>query len=115
MANKRSLKKEIRYICGDIAVESMLASDMVKDIDPRKLGEIIEHVANLQINALKNASFAFDKTPSDFENRKAYNAARHAYFKKAYASFHTDFNKELQSIVKSMNALFPHAKPAAAK
>ena len=109
MANKRSLKKEIRYICGDIAVESMLASDMVKDIDPRKLGEII------QINALKNASFAFDKTPSDFENRKAYNAARHAYFKKAYASFHTDFNKELQSIVKSMNALFPHAKPEAAK
>ncbi len=110
MANKRDLKKEIRYTCGDIAVACMATADYVQDIDLKKLGEIIEHTANLQINALKNATFSFDKTPGDFDNVKEYHKAANAYYKKAYKAFRDDFGKELQSIVKSMNELFKAQK-----
>ena len=110
MANKRDLKKEIRYTCGDIAVECMATADYVADIDLKKLGEIIEHTANLQVNALKNATFSFDKTPGDFDNTKEYHKAASAYYKKAYKAFRDDFGKELQTIVDSMNSLFKAEK-----
>ena len=36
MANKRDLKKQISYICGDIATECLIAAEYVKGITKTK-------------------------------------------------------------------------------
>lgn len=110
MANKRDLKKQIKYICGEIAVECILARECVEGIDMNKMNKIVFDIADLQQKSLKNATFSFDKTPSDFESRKAYHHAANAYFKNAYKVFYAEFNKHIQSIVKQMNELLPAAQ-----
>ena len=54
MASKRNLKKQIRYICGEIAVECILARECVKDIDVAKMNEIVIKVADLQEKSVRN-------------------------------------------------------------
>ena len=103
MASKRNLKKQIRYICGEIAVECILARECVKDIDVAKMNEIVIKVADLQEKSVRNVSFAFDKVPHDFESRALYNKAAAKYFKNAYKVFYVEFNKHIQEIVKEMN------------
>lgn len=107
MANKRELKKLIRYMCGDIATECLIAADYVKGVDPKEMRRIVGEIAALQENAIQHISFSFDKVPSDFANLHEYNKARSAYFKKAYASFRDKFNARIQEVVKEMNAALP--------
>ena len=92
MANKRDLKKQISYICGDIATECLIAAEYVKGINK---------------DEMKNVSFAFDKVPGDFSSRNEYKKARAAYFKKAFAAHREKFNTRIQEIVKEMNAALP--------
>ena len=40
MANKRELKKEIKYVCGDLAAECLLAKNFVKGVDAKAMTEI---------------------------------------------------------------------------
>lgn len=107
MANKRDLKKQITYICGDVATECLIAADYVKGVDAGKMREIVCKLALLQENALKSASFAFDKVPGEFASRQEYNKARAAYFKTAYGSLRDKFNNRILEIVKEMNAALP--------
>ena len=72
MANKRDLKKQVRYICGDLASECMLAADYVKGVDRTTMQKIVSEIARLQTATLANMSFAFDKVPSDFDNGATY-------------------------------------------
>jgi hypothetical protein len=51
MANKRDLKKEIKYVCGDLAAECLLAKNYVKGVDAKAMKEIITKIADLQISA----------------------------------------------------------------
>lgn len=37
MANKRDLKKQVKYICGDLATECMLAAEYVKGVVPAEM------------------------------------------------------------------------------
>lgn len=110
MANKRDLKKQIKYICGEIAVECILAREYVDGINAEKMNEIVFEIAELQQKSLKNATFSFDKTPKDFGNKKEYHHAANAYFKNAYKVFYAEFNKHIQAIVKQMNELLPAAQ-----
>ncbi len=110
MANKRNLKKQIRYICGELAVECILSRDYVEGIDTEKMNMLVCEIAELQENSLKNVSFSFDKTPREFESLKAYNKASGAYYRNAYKVFYQEFNKHVASVVKSMNALLPEAQ-----
>lgn len=105
MANKRQLKKYIRFICGSIACECITAREFIDDIDPEKMNAIVVEVAMLQEQAVKNASFSFDKTPRDFESKKAYNKARRNYYSTAYTKLNAEFNEHIAKIVKEMNAL----------
>lgn len=107
MANKRELKKEIRKVCGDIAAECLLAKYLIKGADGKALNAVINDVADLQISAVDNVTFSFDKLPHDFENRAEYNKARHTYFAKAYASLRTKFYGKVNEIVRNMNAAIP--------
>ena len=107
MANKRNLKKQVKYVCGDIATDCLIAGNYVKGVDKKTMQELVGKLASIQDNTLKNISFSFDKTPGDFENRHAYYAARKAYYKKAFASLKDKFNDRIQEIIKEMNAALP--------
>ena len=57
MANKRTLKKQIRYICGDCAAECAMASEVIPGIDCDKLTDAICSLAALQTDSLSKVSF----------------------------------------------------------
>lgn len=103
MANKRDLKKQIKFICGDIACECIMARNFIPGVDAEKMNENIYELASLQTTTLKRVSFAYDKILSDFENKKAYQKAKNIYFAEAYKKLNSDFNKAINAIVKSMN------------
>lgn len=120
MANKRILKKQIKYICGEVAMQSILTREFVEGTDADTLNELVIKTADLQQHALKNVSFAFDKAPADFENKALYHKAHRAYYRQAYKKFHSEFNNHIQQIVDSLNKAIPaaqreHNKEVAAK
>lgn len=61
MANKRLLKKQIKYICGDIAGECIMSRYLIPGIDAEKMESIVLEVATLQAATLKRVTFDFDK------------------------------------------------------
>lgn len=107
MANKRDLKKEIKYVCGDIAAECLIAKNFIKGVDAKAMTDVVAKVADLQISALDHASFSFDKLPHDFATGSEYRKARRAYYKKAYNSLRTKFYDKVNELVKEMNAALP--------
>jgi len=116
MSSIRKLKKEIRYACGDIAAELLIASHVLKDFDRTKTNEIISDIASLQVDALSKCSFSYDKIMADFENAKLYRKARHAYTAAAFKKLQDEMEQRMQAIVDKMNAAMPQRiKDAAEK
>lgn len=115
MANKRNLKKQIRYACGDLAGEIILAGQMVAGMEKEKVSEIINDIASLQVESLRHVSFSFDRSASDFGNKAQYRHARSKYNKEAFRRLHDDFRSRIEDIVKSMNAALPQAQKDANK
>lgn len=115
MANKRNLKKQVRYICGDIAAECAFALEAIPGIDRDAMGKCLTDVAALQEGTLAKVTFDFDKTPGDFDNPAAYRRARQTYNNKAFTKLRIDFNERVEEIVSRMNAALPKAtcKPEA--
>ena len=109
MANKRQLKKRVRYTCGDLAAELLMASHMLKGFDRQEVAEIIGEIAHLQEGTLRHATFSFDKSHASFENGAEYNKARTAYYRAAYKKLADEFNEKVGAIVKKMNAAMPQA------
>jgi hypothetical protein len=107
MAKKRNLKKEIQYVCGDLAAECLLSKNFVKGVDANAMSDIITKVADLQISAVNNVTFCYDKFPRDFEHRGAYRKARRIYYHKAYNSLREKFYEKVNELVKEMNAALP--------
>ncbi len=110
MANKRNLKKQIRYICGDIAGESLLAKALIPSIDKDAMTDVIIKTAELQTTALCRTNISFDKTPKDFENKAQYRAARSKYYRQAFGKLSETFNNQILAVVKEMNAAMPKKK-----
>lgn len=109
MANKRQLKKRVRYACGDMAAELLIASHCLKGFDRADVVRIVNDIARLQETTLANISFAFDKNNAAFDTPQAYRKARHAYFKAAYKKLCDEFEAQMAAIVKEMNAAMPQA------
>ncbi len=107
MANIRELKKEVRYVCGDLAVECLMARSCIEGIDSARMEAIVGEIADLQQTSLSRVTFNFDKIPSDFASGREYRTARRAYFKKAYRSFREKFEEHVTDIVREMNATLP--------
>ena len=103
MANKRILKKQIRNVCGDVASECIIASEMIPEADTDALTKIVIKLAYMQQENIANVSFSFDKKPSDFETRSRYNKAKTQYYHKAFNSLKEHFNNQLNEIVNDMN------------
>lgn len=110
MANLRDIKKEIKYVCGDLAAECMVAASFIKGADVKKLDELVFKIADLQNTALQNVKFSFDKDPYSYESGRAYHNARASYFKAAFKSFREKFYGHVNEIVHEMNGSLP--KPA---
>lgn len=115
MANKRILKKQIRHICGDLAVEAAIAIHMIPDINTGVMNDVIVSVADLQSNTLQKMSFSFDKVAHDFDVRTDYNKAKSDYNKAAYKKLIKTFNTSVREIVKKMNEALPEAQKLANK
>ena len=105
MASIRKTKKDIRYACGDIAAELLIASHIIKGFARTETHKIINDIAALQVDSLSKCSFDFDKSPSDFENGKAYRAAKHAYTAAAFRKLKEEMAARMQEIVDKMNAV----------
>jgi len=103
MANKRQLKKNVNYACNDVAYATFLTELASEGKDHAEFNDILTRIAELKAHSLQAASFAFDKAPKDFENRKEYHKARSAYYAKAYAKFNDEFTARLQAIVDDLN------------
>lgn len=105
MANKRNLKKYIKYTCGDIAGECIFANLYFEGIDHDKIAEIIVKVATLQTTMVDKVSVTFDKTPKSFGgNNFEYRKARTAYFKACYKALKEEMAATINDIVADMNA-----------
>lgn len=112
MANKRQLKKNIRYACGDIAGECLFAQEVFGQDKLQEWDSIIINTALLQQEAINRVTVSFDKTPKDFPNRKEFNKAHRQYFKKVVEAINNYMNEEIAKIVSDMNALVPKAPKA---
>lgn len=115
MANKRQLKKSIRFICGDLAGECFLARQFVPNVDKAKLNQAIVEIAQLQDDTLAKTSFSYEKTPKDFESTSAYHKAKHDYYRTAYNMLIDHFNDEVKKIVHLMNEAMPSEQKEANK
>lgn len=110
MANKRNLKKQIKYACGEVALEIILTRECVADTDIQALNDLIIRTAELQEKSIKNATFSFDRTPVDFDSKAEYHKAARTYFHLAYKRFHEEFNKSIQKIVDDLNKAIPQSQ-----
>lgn len=105
MANKRQLKKAIRYACGEMAGECFFAQNAFEGTNPEDWDKIIINIALLQAEAVNRVSVDFDKIPKDFENGKEYKKARRTYFKAVEKGLKNYMKEETGKIVDEMNAL----------
>lgn len=110
MSSKRNLKKLVRYMCGDIAAECIIAKTVIPGIDPDVMSALVVKIACLQDVTLRKLSFSYDKVAADFDNVSSYKKARHEYMTKAYRSLKGEFNNQVAEIVKEMNAALPQAQ-----
>lgn len=105
--NKRNLKKTIKYLCGDLAAEVILASYIAENVDKTEVSNIISDIASLQTDAVSKVTFSYEKTQKDFPTVKEYRKAHRTYCATAYRTLCTDINTKVGEILKKMNALFP--------
>lgn len=52
MANKRELKKQIKYICGDVAMQCIITREFVEGVDAEKMNDLVFQTADLQSKSL---------------------------------------------------------------
>lgn len=87
MSSKRSTKKQIRYACGDVAAECILAKTFIPGVKEDDMAKLVIDVARLQQATLRKASIASGK--------------------EAFHAINADFNKQLSEIVGKMNEALP--------
>lgn len=110
MPSIRKTKKEIRYTCGDLASELLIAAHLVNGFNTKLTSEIIGDIASLQVDALDKCTFSFDKVKADFENVRAYRVARGKYIAAAFQKLTEQFAADMQKIIDKMNAAMPKAE-----
>lgn len=105
MANKRDLKKYIKYTCGDIAGECLFGIDFFENADAEKLENVIVKAACLQTETIDKVSVSFDKTLKSFNgNAKEYKKARRAYYKECYKALQQELSDSVNALVAEMNS-----------
>lgn len=112
MKSKRDLKKQIKYICGDLVGECMIIGEISPEEKQNEVGQLIIDIAVLQETTLEKVNFSFDKGQREFPSRHDYLKARSAYYRAAYGKLHEEFNAGLREVIHRMNELAGLAKEA---
>lgn len=110
MQSKRDLKKQIRYICGDLVGECLLIGEICPEEKLDELNQLIVDLAVLQEVTISHCSFSYDKVVKDFATVQDYKKARSAYYHEAFSALHKQFNTSLADCVHRMNAIAGLAK-----
>ena len=110
MQSKRDLKKQIRHICGDLAGECLLISEICPEEKLDEVNQLIIDLAVLQERTIARVSFSFDRSANEFDSKQAYEKARGKYYRAAFGKLHEQFNKELADCVNRMNDIAGLAK-----
>lgn len=110
MKSKRKLKKQIRYICGDLVGECLLIGEICPEDKQDAIAQLIVDLAVLQEKTLSHCSFNFDKSVRDFASEHEYKKAKSEYIRKAYVALHEQFNTRLNELVHDMNRIAGLAK-----
>ena len=107
MANNRQLKKAIGRSCGQIAGECLVAQAALGFENAEQWDNVVIDAALLQVAALKKVCPKFESKPKSFDNKKAYNEARKAFYKNNEKELAAYMKEEIGKIVDKMNALLP--------
>lgn len=110
MANKRTLRKHIEYVCGEMAAECIIASNLINGIDRAAMEKLVVSIAMLQESTLNRVGVEFDQNPRAFETPRDYRKARNAYYRAAYRALLDGFRKDVSGIVDEMNKALPRKK-----
>ena len=110
MQTKRDLKKQIRYICGDLVGECLLIAEICPEEKLGEVNQLIVDLAVLQESTISKTNFSYDKTRKHFATAADYRKARSAYFHEAFRTLHKQFNAALSEAVHRLNALAGLAK-----
>lgn len=110
MQSKRDLKKQIRYICGDLVGECLLIGEICPEDRQQDLDQLIIDLAVLQEKTIARISFSFDKSANEFDSKQAYEQARGKYYRAAFNKLHEQFNRDLADCVHRMNDIAGLAK-----
>lgn len=112
MQSKRDLKKQIRYICGDLVGECLLIGEVCEEEKLDDLNQLIVDLAVLQEGTIAKTNFCFDKSRKEFASAHEYRKARTKYVHEAYRTLHKQFNESLKDAVHRMNEIAGLAKDA---
>ncbi len=113
MPSKRTLKKSIKYACGNVAGECVFANMRLAGLDQDKVEDIVCQVALLQVDTIDKVTTHFDKSLSDFADKKAYRKARTNYYKNYYCELWKGFTDNIEKAVEEMNSMLtPEQKEA---
>ncbi len=110
MQSKRDLKKQIRHICGDLAGECLLISEICPEEKLDEVNQLIIDIAALQETTISHANFSFDKSRKEFATLAEYKKAKSQYYHEAYTTLHKQFNTALADAVHRLNAVAGLAK-----
>lgn len=110
MQSKRDLKKQIRYICGDLVGECLLIAEICPEEKLGEVNQLIVDLAVLQETTISHANFSFDKSRKEFATSDEYKKAKHKYYHEAYTTLHKQFNTALADAVHRLNAVAGLAK-----
>lgn len=110
MQSKRDLKKQIRYICGDLVGECLLIGEVCPPDKQEALDRLIIDLAVLQESTIAKTNFCFDRSARDFDSPAAYRHARSRYFRAAFSQLHRRFNDSVRECVHRMNEIAGLAK-----
>lgn len=110
MQSKRDLKKQIRYICGDLVGECLLIGEVCPEEKLDDLNQLIIDLAVLQESTISKTNFSFDKCAKDFPSTHEYKQAKSKYVRQAFTTLHKQFNAALADCVHRMNDIAGLAK-----
>lgn len=110
MISKRNLKKQIKYICGNLVGECMMLDVILPEEKHDELAQLVVDTALLQEKTLAQCTFSFDKSARDFASVHAYNQAKSKYVREAFNTLHKQFNSRLAELVHELNRIAGRSK-----
>lgn len=107
MANKRTFKKALDYMGGDICENMMISYVNVEGADKKLISEAMGKVLEAIETARKNSNVKFDKSSKAFDNTRDYTKAKEAFFCKLFDKIYSDFNASVAEALKLYNSAIP--------